>query len=462
MCVFKLIEKLKIIVTVFLIIIIDLIYASGNNPEPLSLDDAIKKAMQDNLDIKIMVEKLEEYKSKIIEEKAAAYPSLSLSATATEYQNPGFLNSKDFERFRKMIPNYKPEPQNIYDMKFNISQTIYTWGRIKSAIRISKIGLNLSKAQIESLKLMISQSIAITYYQCKFLTSQIKVIEKSIERQKSALEISKQLYESGIVPELDYLLNKTAYEILLPQKIQAENELKNSIRELNILMNEPLDKQWSFTDKLDIKEKINYVNIDLLYKLAIERNPDLKALKLNKKVYENYKKIVKSNLKPELRLNGSWGYNVADPSNFFKKDYQEWSIAGVISFKIFDGFRTKGQMKEVNSKIRGLVYQILKYEVELRKEIAQLIENIKMSLNLYEAQKLAYQTAKRAYELSIENHKEGLTTIIDVLRAEEKLTEAEKQLNFTIFNYLINLYRLKAKLGLMPEERINLKLEEVK
>jgi outer membrane protein TolC len=91
--------------------------------------------------------------------------------------------------------------------------------------------------------------------------------------------------------------------------------------------------------------------------------------------------IIKTDLRPKLDFNASYGYQAGQSSELFKEPYDTWKVNVTLRFPVFDGMRTSGkraqnraQLEQVTQarrdKERSVAVETRSAERELAKALA--------------------------------------------------------------------------------------------
>jgi outer membrane protein TolC len=104
----------------------------------LTREEALKIALEKNKDIL----KAREYKNSVegryVEERSAVLPQLTLNA--------GYNRDRD-DSLKSLLSGLFPPEKEIYAGEVVLSQALYTFGRVRAAIRAAK--MNLPKSQLD-------------------------------------------------------------------------------------------------------------------------------------------------------------------------------------------------------------------------------------------------------------------------------------------------------------------------
>ena len=147
--------------------------------------------------------------------------------------------------------------------------------------------------------------------------------------------------------------------------IQIKQQLDNSKRDLNLLLNRPIEQVFGVDLNVDF---IPYIQIESWLETAGENNVELLKQKSNSQINSYDVKISQSGYLPSMGLVGSYGWNLnkSPASAFFPgTDNTSYSvgIGASLSWNLFDGGRTFTRVK--NAKLTYENQELLEQESKL-------------------------------------------------------------------------------------------------
>lgn len=296
-----------------------------------SLNDCIKKALNNNPSISSAVNNADIYKNKIGQAWAAYFPELSVSSGYAR-TNPIILNTpvrnKSFNNFNLGL--------------ISMNQLIYDFGKTTTNVDFSK---NTYESYKNNLQAVINDTIfdvKESYYYLLYTMQQEEVLSETVIRFEKSLEQAKAFYEIGTRPKIDFIMAEYNLSNAKFDYIKAKNEIEIAFAQLNNAMGLPEEKKYTVKDKLEKKE------YDLMFedivKEAYENRPELLALKNKVKASESLIKLTKKQFLPDLNAFGSYGIGgrKIDPDQGFS--------AGVkLDLPIANAYLIKKQIAEAKS-----------------------------------------------------------------------------------------------------------------
>lgn len=399
--------------------------------KPLSLEDCLKIASENNRQVLIMNEATNQAEGKITEAKAGRYPSVSTTLSYTRIDQLQSFSMGGPKITTGSLDNYKAE--------LSIRQSLYTSGLINSGIRIAQLGQIIRKTQKEDLLRNLNFQIKNTYYDILLNEEIVKVNLKTEENGLAHLNDVTKQHQQGLVSDYDLLRAKVQLSNIHAMLIQSQSTLERSKLVLINLIGLPLDSADGLilSDKLHYNKNVPFL-VDLSKKLGFANRPDLRAAQINIDIQKETMKMTKAQGLPSFSLVGNYGEE--NPSRYVFGDPKwgdYWNISAMISIPIFEGFLISAKIRQGNSALHQAEIAELDLKERIKLELQQALLILKDSIELINSQKENVAQAQEGLRLVNIGYKNGVNTQLEVLDAQIAFDTASK--NYIQAVYLYNI-----------------------
>jgi len=343
------------------------------------------------------------------------------------------------------IPNriFEDQESQRFNAGVNLNYTLfdglgrkYNYKRLKEQYALSELQLR------ETIEFTILQLFEV-YFNVAQLTESNVIFKENLsiskERQKRS-EIAFIHGQGNKLAVLNAEVDVTNDSINL---IQIKQQLDNSKRDLNLLLNQPISQNFEVDLNVDF---VSPILIDSWVETAAENNVELLKQKSNSQINSYDIKISQSGYLPTLGLVGSYGWNLnkSPDSAFFPGTNNTSYSVGVgasLSWNLFDGGRTLTRVK--NAKLTFENQDLLEQESKLSfsRDITNSIQNFKNAKEIFNIQKKQVETATYNFDRSKAQYKLGSITAIEFRQAQINLINAQNQR--TIAKYQAKLAELQ-------------------
>ncbi|KAB2962357.1 MAG: hypothetical protein F9K18_09925, partial [Thermoanaerobaculia bacterium] len=202
----------------------------------LDLARAVETALAQNPALAAVEETRRQVEGGIVEARAGAFPQISLASSWGQARSPSLLNSPDFEDFLELFPegNFEPRTQELTRAVVEVSQTIWSFGKVGAAIDLAETVAQAADAQISAARLDTTLAVAEAYFRVLATREGLATIEADREFRKKDLERVRDLLEIGEATDLERLRAEAASAEVEPEVARrqglvrvAENALRN-------------------------------------------------------------------------------------------------------------------------------------------------------------------------------------------------------------------------------------------
>ncbi len=424
----------------------------------VDLDRAIAIALERNPGLLAVEETRAQVAGGILEARAGAFPQVALVSSWGRSRNPALLNSPDFEEILAQFPSgFEPSEQELSRTVIEVSQPIWTFGKVGAAIDLAKIVADAAEAQISTARLDTALEVAEAYYSVLAARDGLATVESEREFRRGDLERVVILLEIGEATELERLRAVSALAEVEPEVARrqglvavAETRLR---RALALPVGEPLELAAV------ARELPAEVPIEGLLEVALLERPELADLRAQTDVYEQRKTITHAEGLPQIDFTGSYGREVRDVGNFSDPLYSSWQVGVGLRWEFLDGGRRAGQVAQFESQRRQLALQLEDLRGRVRLEIDQAWSDLHTARARAAAADVAAAAAREAVRVARESYEQGVATQTDLLDAQSRSINAEVLAVSSFYEALIQASRLARSLGRLPNRSWNLATE---
>jgi outer membrane protein TolC len=388
--------------------------------QPLSLMSALNTALQQNPTILKAQNDLEASYGVVVQTRAVALPQVVASG---QY--------KDTDRNAlESFPNAPSSPDQNWNAGVQVVQSIYQGGKLMAAVRAAKVTKQQALAQYQATLTDTLLSVRLAYYDILLAAEQITVNETSVNLLQKELDDQQRRFDAGTVPNFNVLRAKVSLANARPPLIQAQNNYRIAKNNLANLLGYNLPRDiWEniplkLTDTLDAMPY--QINLPDALQQALNNRPELVALRKTEELQRLNITDASSGYKPSLSVFAGYNWFNAQftPPVTLDHDINGWNAGAQVSWDIFDGMLTHGkviQAKALYTKsITAVDEEMRDIELEVRTAYSDFLE----AQEVLESQKTVQDEAEESLREANARADAGTGTQLDVLDAENSLTQA--------------------------------------
>lgn len=399
-----------------------------------SLDDLISLCFEQNIDIKAAGEKVFAQMAKVRQAKAKSLPGLSFTGV---YTHIGVVSRFEMPGFGE-IEFVNPEMLNF---SLSLDYTLFDWGMTKDGAAIEKLGLKSQRLSNILMKKAFILQVSLLYYNILQVQENEVVFSENITILNEILDLLKQQFDAGIIPEHQLLQTRVALQALRAQQL----ELKKMKDEMSITLKNisglPFDSRIGLKKMPGKKDFVPGELTSLLRRAAAERE-DFKLLNLQLSILEKSRAIISKTRLPIVAAGLQ-----AELRNSIMPDVERlrtnWNAGLTVIYNIFDRNNAKFEKEALNHELQALRLNIKKLKRDVRANLDKSLTNLKMLDDKLIIEQERFEIAKKSLDLARESFKESQATYLEVLNARSNYNLAESSLISLKYRKYINLLQIE-------------------
>jgi len=409
--------------------------------EPLTLEESVKIALEKNLRLHSATEGITGSKFRQKQAGTNFLPQWIGQYSATKYSFPSFIGN-----FGGGLTGVTSS-RDVYNFNTTVGQSLFTGGSNIANYRLEKFGVDISKADVETVKRDIVVLVREGYFNILRAEKFVDVGKQAVKQFEAQLEVAKAFFEVGITPKNDLLQSEVRLANARQALVRAENDLALAKSSFNILLRRDINEPLNVVDILGYKPST--LRLEDSLEEALRQRPEIKNAGLIVDQAKESVKIARSGFFPTITLSGNYGRTSDEYSLHSDLESERWNLQALATLTIFDWGNTAYKVGESKVKV-----------TQAEDSKTQLIEGIILEvkqdyLNLLTAEKnievseKAIEQAEENLRMNEERYKYQVSTATDVLDAVTLLAQARVNYYSALSDFNIAKARLDRAMGRM-------------
>ena len=398
-------------------------------PQALTLDDAVRLALQRNSDLQRQVLlSLSAEQDRVIA-RSAILPQLTFNASAA-YQRVngqqivGGITLPAGGPTVEQRTTYDP----LYSSSVRLTQLVFDGGKWWNNLSASDLGSQASQAQVDEQRLQITYLVEQRFYELVRAQRQLAVLGEAATRSRDQANFTQRLFEGGRATQADVYAARANRDNDEVNRLGQERAVELARADLSTAIG--LDPGAPLT----VQEPQNMMAeptqppaLPQALERALGNRPSLKAFALTADQNRKLASAAKGSYWPAVSVFGQWGRSTSDLDLYVEAPGRNsQASAGVnLTWNVFNGLADQ-------ANVRKAELQLALAENDLasgRRGVASDVEKAVAQLAAARAQarvaQQAEQTAKEGLRLARTRQEVGVGTQLEVRDAELKLTQAQ-------------------------------------
>lgn len=442
----------------------------------LTLEEAIKIAIEKNPQTKIAKMELTKANAAVKEAFGYALPTVDLSASFSHFLSVPKMPFPDFEA---LLNNYTykvlvdeqliTEDQakyrdmkdvlqsftlkNNYEAKLQVTQILFN-SAVFRGIGASEIYRQAAEVNLKSTAAKTILDVQKAFYGILLAKEMNQIAVSSLENIENHVKSARAMFAQGLASEFNVMQAEVQLENFRPMVIASENALKNAKEGLKLVLGVEENIDIDAQGKLEFTDNIGN-DLQGLIELARSNNLDVKGLSKKADVDEAFIDLDLSEYWPSIVAFGNLSLNGA--SNTFDFMNYNSSMVGVsFSINLFNGNRTRQKVQQSTINMLQTREQVnnLKDFVALRmKDMFNELEQVRQTLA---AQERNVELAQKSYSIAEVRYREGTGTQLELMNAELQLRQARANRLQSVYSFITAKSDIENLTGQLSDEYINI------
>jgi HAE1 family hydrophobic/amphiphilic exporter-1 len=403
----------------------------ATGPRVLTLSEALAIAAEKNRDVEKAKAYQEWVRGRYVEERAAALPNVSATGS--------FGRSWD-GTYAALTGGLFPSGQTTQSAGLNLSQSLFTWGKVGAAVRAAKDGIAAAEDQLDHYRQAAIRDVTEAFHDVLLARKLEEIAKETLDQRERQLAEAEKKHVLGTVTDYDVLAARVARDNQRPEVIRTASGVLLGLDRLRLVLAEE-------RGDLDVEGSLEAAPVDVptfdeAVRTALERRPDLRGLSHNVGIYREFVKIKNADDKPrlDLKANAGWSWLDAGP---VKADGKVWGTGIYFSFPFFDGFATRGRVVQARSDLARAELDLSQAREGVHVQVRSALDQVRVAAEVVQALSGNVAQARRLLEMSEKGHDLGVKTRLEVDDALLNARQAEANLARAKRDYLVALTNLK-------------------
>ncbi len=434
----------------------------GDSP-PYTLESCIERALSGNAGIEAERTRLRELSGDVYQAAAQGLPTIDLNGTWSRSRDPSFALDETFgggggddtngSPLDSLFGDFSfiPEPGAIPAQTYWRASVDARWeirpGLVYNAVGAANVGVDQQKQAIIGAEHRLIEETMSTYYAVVLAAEQVRSLEAELEAREEFRDIAVRRFRLESATALDTLQATVSLANLQPSLRRARQDLRTTGSALNVLMGRDPHAPIAVLSEFEIED--DPIDEWGAVSYAMDR-PDIRQLESLEKVFKRNYGAQKAMHYPFLSLNGSYGFVGRELKGLDDEGHDFWSAGVTLTVPVFDGFLTKGRLREAGATVLRTRQEREELSRQARLEVLSLhgeLEAARENLNAAELNMTRAEDARRFATLRYEN---GKANYLTVLNAQSERFAARTNLIQARFEVLTGTAALKRAMGVSP------------
>ncbi len=391
--------------------------AGAQETMKLSLQDALKMALQNNTNILNSELDLKMAQKKVWETMSSGMPQINAKAAYSFYPKVPVLPASFFDPNADENATIALMPKQNVVADITVSQLIFS-GSYIVGLQATKVYSGLTKQNHEKTKLDVTETVVNTYHMLQLAEESRKILTQNLDNINKTLYEITEMNKQGFLERTDVDQLEVTANTIRNAMNQIDSNLDMGYRLLKIQLGIEEIAKIELTDQMESGEALTTSSTLLIAEqFNIDSNIDYQLIKTSEKAAQLDLKLAKASYLPTL--NGF--YNHTEKLKAPLLDFQPKDLIGVnLNVPIF----SSGQRSSIVAQKRMSVEKAQNTQKyvsnSLLMQASQYQNDVKLKLEKYLNQKKSAELSDDIYQRTLEKYKQGMASSMDLMTSQNQ------------------------------------------
>lgn len=409
----------------------------GQRAEGLTLPLAVEVALRSHPLVRGAEAGQDLAQGEVAEARGGRWPSIQLSETVVNGNNPVFVFGSLLEQARFREGNlYLPRlnnPPGLTNFRFGVTVRTPLFDQFQTRTRVRQAGLRREQAdhKADRIEQQIRFEVVRSYYGLILARVKEEVAGEAVRLAEADVRVSRDRVEAGTAVVSDLLAAEVQLAEMRQEQVQAAGDLVTAGASLNTALGVAIETPQEVSGQL-VGKQFEAAAVKDLIGDALRYRPDLRQAGLAVESGDAGVEAVRGEYLPRIDIFA----NVGVSRNSWISGSGDYAVGASITFNLLDAGRM-GRIEQARA-VRGIV--AAEHEQLLNQVRFEVVQARQQLIVARERTGVAEQMVVRAAEvvrIVQDRYREGLTTITEVLRAQSALARARTTVLSARYEYYI-------------------------
>jgi outer membrane protein len=387
-------------------------------PSTISLEQAIKLAIENNLATLLAKERRNEARGFAKEARAGLLPNISgaaYQASITEnLAGLGFTPGR-FPGFTSTFIG----PFNNFDARVRLEQTIFSLSALRN-FQAGRAGVRVAEMEEDLAREQVATFTSLAYLESMRADRAVSAAQTNVTLAQTLLKLAQDQRDAGIATGVDVTRAETRLAQEQVRLSRAQTDSEQGRLQLQRIVGLPLGGPLTLTDPLRfVIETLPAIETAVAQAEDTRAEVRVAQAQVTEAVYQQ--RAARAEQLPSLEFLGDYGVSGITPTN---SDLPTRRAAVQLNVPIFNGGLTRGRIQVASSRASEAELQLASTRGQVEEDVRLAFAGLRTTAETVRAADLAVSLAERELEMARDRFRAGVADSIEVVTAQTVLANA--------------------------------------
>ncbi|HXM48370.1 MAG TPA: TolC family protein [Pyrinomonadaceae bacterium] len=387
-------------------------------PSALSLEQAIKLAIENNLATLLAKERRNEARGFAKEARAGLLPNISgaaYQASVTENLAALGFTPGRFPGFTSTFIG----PFKNFDARVRLEQTIFSLSALRT-FQAGRAGVRVAEMEEDLAREQVATFASLAYLESMRADRAVSAAQANVTLAQTLLKLAQDQRDAGIATGVDLTRAETRLAQEQVRLSRAQTDAEQGRLQLQRIVGLPLGSPLTLTDPLSfVIETLPAIETAVAQAEDTRAEVRVAQAQVTETVYQ--RRAARAEQLPSLEFLGDYGVSGITPTN---SDLPTRRAAVQLNVPIFNGGLTRGRIQVASSRANEAELQLASVRGQVEEDVRLAFSGLRTTAETVRAADLAVTLAERELEMARDRFRAGVADSIEVVTAQTVLANA--------------------------------------
>lgn len=393
--------------------------------EPLTLRDAVRKALAANPAIAAAAAGQQAAGARLAQARSGVLPKVNYTETFARGNNPVYVFGSLLTQHQFTERNFaigtlnQPDFLNNFQSMLTVDQVLYDAGQARIATRSAELAQKMTGEEGRKVRMDVIAGVARGYHGAVLAAEALNTADQALKSVSADLQRAESVRDAGMATDVDVLSIRVHLANVNEQRIRRAADLDFARAALNDMLGIPLDTEHRLTTPL-VPAAATDMEIAGMEREATETRPEARQTKLAVSLAKTQTEASRAALLPTVGVRGAFE---ADRQRFITRAGSNWMAAVSLRWNLFNGYADKARIAETGHLLKKAEADESRTGSALKLQVRRFWADLRAAQQRIEAAKAALAESEESLRITQNRYAAGMSNVTDLLRTETAVLE---------------------------------------
>ena len=341
------------------------------------------------------------------------------------------------------------------ELRLNYEQEIFTEPEAELGLRQAELSLTSDEADLRRQRVGLETQVTNSFYNLLQGIRQLQIQQQRLEQSRSALELAQRKFEIGLIAEVEALRLEVDKLRAEADYAQAATTIESRRDELRQVLGADMESP------LDISTEVEYELVAVDEKTAVavglSRRTDMENILISRRLNEIELELTKQRVGPSATLNAGVnltgrGPDIGDVGSSLERSLVSASIR--VDLPLVDGGQQHAMVRRAEISLERSELSVERVRQQVILEIREAVRSVQEAERQIGLRNAALDVAERNFEVEQSRFELGLADSQELLVAQSNLTQSRTDALNAVVSYQRSIQSLRQATMSSPHDLV--------